>query len=284
MKKVLVTGANGQLGRCIRETATSFAGLSFHFASRDILDIGDPRAMKAFFDVNSFDYCINTAAYTLVDKAENEKDEAFKINAIAVKELVSLCVEQQITLLHVSTDYVFDGESTEPYSERDPTHPIGVYGASKLQGEKYIESGMSRYFILRTSWLYSQYGHNFINTILKHARAGNQLSITTEQTGTPTNANDLAWALLHIIQSGSEAYGLYHFSNGGTATWYDFAVAILEHTEDLDPSLVISTHHYPTLAKRPKYSILNTSKFVNTFSMNPLPWEDSLVNVIKKYG
>ena len=275
-KKVLVTGANGQLGKCLQELAPAYSHLQFTFASRDVLDIEDAEAIRAFFNTEDFDYCINAAAYTNVEKAEGDKEAAFMANAEAVKWLAVHCAEKEVVLLHISTDYVFDGKKEQPYAEDDAVGPINVYGASKLVGEGYIRELTERYFILRTSWLYCQYGHNFLNTILRYAKEGKPLTITTEQVGTPTNANDLAEALVALIESDSEAYGVYHFSNEGKGTWYDFAKAILEDTQQLETTELAQTAYYRTFAERPKYSVLDKTLFKRTFQKEVLHWRDSL--------
>lgn len=280
MKRVLLTGAGGQLGRCVMDAAQVFPQVEILPVTRSELDLSDAAGMREFFENNTFDFCINAAAYTQVDQAENEPEKAFRINGEAVRELAELCKQHEVTLLHISTDYVFNGKANTPYKETDIADPIGVYGASKRQGEAHIEQLLATYYIVRTSWLYSQYGHNFLKTIIKHTRAGRQLSITTEQRGVPTNANDLAAALFQMILSEKQAYGIYHFSNAGSATWYDFARAIVKKFPDLNPDLIQATDHYPTLAKRPDYSILNTSKLESTFGIVPLSWEDSLTKVI----
>lgn len=278
--RILVTGAKGQLGRCIKDTSLDFPEISFLFASREELDLENSDYLTEVFAKNDFDYCINTAAYTNVEKAESEPEKAFAINAEAVKNLAILCKENNVTLLQISTDYVFDGEKTTPYTETDKTNPINVYGASKLKGEQYVQEICDKYFILRTSWLYSQYGHNFYNSILKFAKEGRDLKITTEQTGTPTNANDLAAELLHIINYSSNKYGIYHFSNTGEATWYDFAKEILLQTNQLSSIKLAKTDHYPTFAARPKFSVLDTKKHQNTFNNTQINWESSLKSVI----
>ncbi len=276
MKNVLVTGANGQLARCIEKAASAFPELALHMASREILDIEDQDAILNYLREHGIDICINTAAYTAVDKAESEKEQAFAVNASAVKALAGSCASNNIPLIHVSTDYVFDGTKTSPYQVTDPVNPINVYGASKLAGEQYVQELCSRYFIVRTSWLYSEYGHNFFKTILKHANAGNPLTITTEQLGSPTNANDLAVALLTIANSGSNAYGVYHFSNEGEATWYDFAEAILEESGQLASTDLAKTDHYRTFAERPAYSILDNTEIYGEFGITPIHWRESL--------
>ncbi len=282
MKKVLVTGANGQLGRCIKDAALAFPDLDILFASKKALDIEDKNAILEFFRKNSFDYCINAAAYTNVEKAESEKEKAFRTNAEAVRNLAVQCKENNVVLIQISTDYVFDGKKREPYTEDDQTNPINVYGASKLKGEFYISEICERYFIFRTSWLYSQYGHNFLKTILKYYEEKPPLTITTEQTGTPTNANDLAKAMLGIITKESANYGLYHYSNTGEATWYDFAKEILKFSEQLDCTKLVKTDHYRTFAARPKYSVLNINKYSKTFNRDCIDWKLSLASLLRK--
>jgi len=283
MKKILVTGANGQLGRCIKDATKQFPQMEFTFADRDQLNIDEATSVKKYFEENSFDYCINTAAYTNVEKAESDADAAFKTNAEGVKNLAEACNSSHIVLLHVSTDYVFDGEKNTPYVETDTTNPISVYGASKLTGEQYIEENCEAYFIFRTSWLYSQYGHNFLNSMLGAVKKNIALSITTEQLGTPTNANDLAEAVLAIVASGSKAYGLYHFSNTGSGTWYDFAEAIFTYSRQLKNVKLGKTAHYRTFAKRPAYSILSTEKFKKTFGISPIDWKTSLAQLLQNH-
>ncbi len=276
MKKVLVTGAKGQLGRCIRDAVSEYSGLDIFFASKNELDIENTALVEEFFKTNSFDYCINAAAYTNVEKAESEQDKAFMVNAQAVKKLALQCKEAGIVFIHISTDYVFDGKKKAPYVEEDITNPLNVYGASKLKGEQYIREICERYFIIRTSWLYSQYGHNFLKSILKFSKEGKRLTVTTEQTGTPTNANDLARLILDIIVSGSEDYGLYHFSNEGETTWYGFAEAILKLSNQFDATKLVKTRQYHTFAKRPEYCVLDKNKCISTFQTLSLDWDLSL--------
>ena len=280
MTKILVTGAEGQLGQCIKDAALGFPNFEFLFASKKDLNIQNNEQINAFFGNHSFDYCINTAAYTNVEKAESEKDKAFSINANAVKHLSEACKSNNTILLHVSTDYVFNGKTGKHYVETDKTNPINVYGASKLKGEQLIEEVYDKHFIFRTSWLYSQYGHNFLNTILRHAKAGNPLTITTEQIGTPTNANDLAMALLEVVASKSEAYGIYHYSNDGEATWYDFAESILEFSDQIATTNLAKTDHYRTFAARPKYSVLDKKKYLDNFEGQVRDWKSSLHKLI----
>ena len=279
MKKILVTGANGQLGRCIKDASINFPELDFIFASREELAIDDKASVTNLFSSHKIDYCINAAAYTNVEKAESEPEKAFLINAEAVKNLAILCKENNTTLIQISTDYVFDGEKSVPYTEEDPTNPLNVYGASKLKGEHYVQEICEAYFILRTSWLYSQYGHNFFNSIQRFVKEGRDLTITTEQIGTPTNANDLTEVILAIITTNTKKYGIYNFSNKGETTWYHFTKAILELTKQFDPSKLAKTDHYRTFAARPKYSVLNNNALKQIVT-NSIDWKTSLETLI----
>ena len=282
MKKILVTGAQGQLGQCIRAAVPENDGLEVHYLSRADLDLTDAGAIVAHFRSNQYDYCVNTAAYTNVEMAERDKEQAFLINAEGVQHLAEACEKQGGIFIQISTDYVFDGTKKAPYVETDETNPINVYGASKLKGEELLAQTTERYFILRTSWLYSQYGHNFLNTILKHATAGKDLTITTEQLGTPTNANDLAQCIWSVIISDTKKYGVYHYSNRGEGTWYDFASEILRASHHLSRTNLAKTDHYPTFARRPAYSILNTNKAKEVLQIETKEWRESLQELIQK--
>ncbi len=281
MKKILVTGANGQLGKCFRDASKMYPQFQFTFAGREQLDISDNNAVTSIFTSEKFTHCINAAAYTNVDKAESEKNQAFAINAEAVKHLATICSENKTTLYHISTDYVFDGTKNTPYVENDEVNPINVYGASKLKGEQNIKSIHSNHVIVRTSWLYSQYGHNFMNSMIRFAKEGRPLTITTEQTGVPTNANDLAKAILKLIENEVTDYGVYHFSNKGEATWYDFAKQILENTGLENATTLAKTDYYATFAKRPGYSILDTKKIKKFAAENLIDWKQSLQYLIE---
>ncbi len=282
MKKVLVTGAAGQLGRCIHDIAANYPDFDMVFASKSELDIENFKEVSELFERESFDYCINTAAYTNVEKAESEPEKAYSINAEAVRNLAECCKRTETVLLHISTDYVFDGKKKTPYTEADVPNPINVYGASKLEGEEHIQEIYEKYFIIRTSWLYSQYGHNFFKTVLKFGQEGKALTVTTEQIGTPTNANDLAALLLKIIESNNQSYGIYHFSNEGETTWYGFAEAIFKLNPQFDARKLVKTAHYPTFAKRPIYSILSKKKGKRAFNVPLKNWNTSLIEIIKK--
>jgi len=281
--KILVTGANGQLGNCIRDAAQQHPELDFHFTDRGMIDIDDANSVEHFFKNKEFDYCVNTAAYTNVEKAESHKKEAFLTNTEGAKHIAQACAKNDTILIHVSTDYVFDGKKDTPYTENDKVNPINVYGASKLKGEQYIRDICDKFFIFRTSWLYSQYGHNFLNSMLRFADEQQDLSITTEQIGTPTNANDLAGAIIATMISRNENYGVYHFSNKGSATWYDFAKAIFSFSGQLENLKLEKTKHYRTFAERPSYSILDKTKFANNFTYPLEDWQDSLKKIIENH-
>lgn len=281
MKTVLVTGASGQLGKCFEKIADDYPQLDFLFMSSSEVDITDNWGLQQLFASKEVNYCINCAAYTNVEKAEEEKEKAFLINAEAVKNLAEVCKKNDACLFHFSTDYVFNGKASRPYTEEDETNPINVYGASKLKGEENIAQVFSNYFIFRTSWLYSEFGHNFYKTILRKAEEGAELNITTSQTGTPTNANDLAHLVLEIIADENHDFGLYHFSNKGEATWYDFAKAILEISGNMDKVKLKESNDFKTVAARPAYSVLNKSKVEEAFGQPLLTWRESLEKLIQ---
>ena len=280
MINLLVTGSSGQLGQCLKQLLLSATDISCYFAAREDLDITNGDEIQRFFSEHNFDYCINTAAHTNVEKAESEQKEAFLINAEGANSLAKACKKHNVVLLHISTDYVFDGMAKTPYQEQDRTNPLNVYGASKLKGEQHIVDAWNKHFIIRTSWLYSQYGHNFLNSMLEFAKQKKALTITTQQKGTPTNANDLAQVLVTIIKTGNARYGVYHFSNQGEATWYDFAKAIFKATGEIDTVNLAKTEHYATFAKRPAYSVLNCNKLKDTLGITYRNWEDSLKQII----
>ena len=280
MINLLVTGSSGQLGQCLKQLLLSATDISCYFAAREDLDITNSDELQRFFSEHNFDYCINTAAYTNVEKAESEQKKAFLINAEGAYSIAKACKKHNVVLLHISTDYVFDGMAKTPYQEQDPTNPLNVYGASKLKGEQHIGDTWNKHFIIRTSWLYSQYGQNFLNSMLQFAKQKKALTITTQQKGTPTNANDLAQVLVTIIKTGNARYGVYHFSNQGEATWYDFAEAIFKATGEIDTVNLAKTEHYATFAKRPSYSVLNCNKLKDTLGITYRNWEDSLKQII----
>ncbi|PWA06955.1 dTDP-4-dehydrorhamnose reductase [Flavobacterium psychrotolerans] len=274
---ILVTGASGQLGQALQFIAGKYSGIQFHFCSSSDLDITKKQAIEDVFKATNPNFCVNAAAYTAVDKAESEPEKAHLINVDGAKNLAETCKFFNTTLIHVSTDFVFDGYKNLPYTEIDHTNPRGIYGKTKREGEQKIAENLIEHFIIRTSWLYSQFGNNFMKTMLRLAQDRDSLSVVNDQIGTPTNAIDLAEVIIKVIFSNSKNYGIYHFSNEGSASWYDFAKKIFEINQvniDLKPIL---TSEFPTLAQRPKYSVLNKSKIKTEFKITIDTWEDSLV-------
>lgn len=273
---VLVTGGHGQLGQALQFVEGNYPGIRFYFAGSAEADITDKAKLETLFNAIKPDFCINAAAYTAVDKSESEPEKAESINVIGAKNLAETCSGHQTTLIHISTDFVFDGRQKTPYTEDDATNPQGIYGKTKLDGEKAIRDVGGKYFIIRTAWLYSQFGHNFMKTMLRLATSRDSITVVNDQIGTPTNAVDLAEAIMAIVKSGSRSYGIYHYSNEGTASWYDFAKAIFEANNisiDLKP---IATSQFPAQAKRPEYSVLDKSKIKRTFGISIPDWRDSL--------
>ena len=282
MRNVLVTGSNGQLANCIKDIEKQYEGLNIIYTDYQELNICDSNQLDAFFKSNQkIDYCINCAAYTAVDKAEIEFDKAFEINATGAKNLAIVCSEQGVVLIHISTDFVFDGQKTEPYNESDTANPINVYGASKLKGEVEIKQTLETYFIIRTSWLYSEHGNNFMKTMLKLAETRDEISVVSDQIGAPTYGRDLSKFLIEIITSSSNNFGVYHYSNEGQTSWCGFAKAILEPYEHATSVIPILSSQHPRAAIRPKYSVLNIEKAKEVFNIQPPNWEISLKKVIK---
>ena len=281
-KNLLITGATSQLGQCLLALKDQYPDFYFDFATSSELDITDKKQVNRRFDKYSYQVVINCAAYTNVELAEKESKKAFLVNAIGAKNMAEACKEFNVVLIHISTDYVFDGKKGSPYTEEDLPNPINEYGKSKLAGENYIQEILHEHFIIRTSWLYSEYGHNFFKTVLKKSETEKRLTITTSEIGTPTNANDLASFILTLISSNSSDYGLYHFSNLGEATWYDFAEEILELSNKLSSIKLEKTDNYPTFAARPKYSVLDKSKTENIFDTTSINWRYSLKKIMNE--
>ncbi|MEI6145513.1 MAG: dTDP-4-dehydrorhamnose reductase [Methylococcales bacterium] len=280
-KRIVVTGANGQLGSEIRELSIYFPDDVFTFITRQDLDLSDASAIQVWFENKDFDVIINCAAYTAVDKAETEVDLATAINATAVKILAQIAKQKAISLLHISTDYVFAGDSCAPYRETDATNPQGVYGQSKLDGElAMLAINLDRSLIIRTSWVYSRFGNNFVKTMIRLGKDRKELNVIYDQVGTPTSAKDLALVLLMIIQSpqleAQQGTEIFHYSNEGVCSWYDFAIAIFKAAPIRCKVNPIETKDYPTPAKRPHYSLLNKAKIKNTFNLSIPYWRDSL--------
>ncbi len=285
---ILVTGAGGQLGRELQELAPSYTLFNFVFLSRDDLPLQNFELLRNSLAVHQPDYLINCAAYTAVDKAEAEPELAFQVNAEAVGVMAAACRERACRFIHISTDYVFDGTASSPYRENAFTNPQGVYGASKLAGERQALQLNEDSIIIRTSWVYSSYGKNFVKTMLTLMKDRDEIRVVGDQVGSPTYAADLAEALLQIIQQLQEASnkenkkGIYHFSNTGVISWYDFAAAIKELTHSHCKVKPITTAEYPTPAKRPAYSVLDKSRIQEEFGIVLKDWKESLASCLRK--
>lgn len=281
MKKILVTGANGQLGQCLQKISSQFEEFEFIFTDSETLDITNKEEVNDFFWQNAPDFCINAAAYTAVDLAETDIEKAFLVNADGTENLAEACAENNAQFIHVSTDYVFDGENNLAYTEEDFTNPLGVYGASKLAGDELALEVNPCSVILRTSWVYSEFGKNFVKTMLNLFATKEELSIVADQFGQPTNANDLAEAIMKIIKSEKITPGIFNFSNLGRISWFDFAEKIAELSEAKIKLNAIETSQYPTPAKRPKNSVLDLGKISKTYAIQLKPWEESIEDCIQ---
>ena len=256
MKKVAVLGANGQLGKTIKSISEDEKH-EFSFLSREDIDITDKKILSETFKRFKFDYCINCAAYTNVEGAENNIEDAFLINAEGVRNIAEVCNSNNVKLIHISTDYVFDGKKGKPYTTTDTTNPISQYGKSKLKGELYIQELLKEYYIIRTSWLYSLHGKNFLKTIISKIENNAVLNITTEEEGTPTSCKDLAEFIIHIVEIDTIPSGIYNFSANGSTTWFGFAQEIVKNLNPEKGDKIRPTGKFKTLAKRPKFSVLN---------------------------
>ena len=288
--RILVTGKNGQLGRSIYKIVNTDTKIDnnqssneFIFVGREELDLSNESSISHYFDSNDrFDVIINCAAYTAVDKAEEEQELANQVNHLAVKKLANIANEQKAKLVHVSTDYVFDGTGGKPYKETDKTNPINVYGKTKLAGEKALQEIMlTNAMIIRTSWLYSEYGNNFVKTMLRLGKERDEINVVSDQIGSPTYATDLAGAILEIIKSKEfreegQTTQIYHYSNEGEISWYEFAKEIFKITEIDCKVKPMSTEQYPTLASRPKSTAMNMDKIISNLNIPIFSWHDSL--------
>jgi dTDP-4-dehydrorhamnose reductase len=282
--KVVVTGKGGQLASEL-ESLKGFDP-NWTFISEQDLDITNKLSVVGFFELNRFDLVINCAAYTAVDKAEDEKELAFKVNAEGTKNLLETCERMDAKFIHYSTDYVFDGSSKEPYTELDTPNPNSVYGASKRKGEEYIlKNNKVKSVILRTSWVYSGYGNNFVKTMIRLGSEKKELGIVSDQIGSPTYAKDLAKDTLNILNNENYQWSrgdVFHYSNNGSCSWYEFADKIFEKTNTYVKLKKLKTEDYPTKARRPKYSLLDKSKFENTFNIQIRDWRTSLIDMLKQ--
>ena len=282
--KILVTGSNGQLGNELRLLAPSCPDWRFIFTDVAELDITRELDVEMLVRDEQPSVLINCAAYTAVDKAEQEDNLAFLINATAVGNLARVAAKYNILLVHISTDYVFDGKGHRPYMEDDPTNPVSLYAKSKHAGEQQVQSYAKKAIILRTSWLYSEFGGNFVKTMMKYGKERGKLNIVFDQTGTPTYARDLAKTILDIIQNQSLSDGVevFHYSNEGVTSWYDFAKAIIEFSGINCIINPIETKDYPLPAVRPFYSVFNKSKIKQRFQIEIPYWRDSLLECMKR--
>lgn len=282
--KILVTGSKGQLGSDMQDISSQYPELIFDFTDIEELDLTDANAVDDYFAKSRFDFCINCAAYTAVDNAEDEALLALKINNEAVGILANACKTYHTKLIHISTDYVFNGTNFKPYNEDDQTSPQSSYGYSKLKGEETINLVNPGSMIIRTSWLYSSYGHNFVKTMIRLANERNEISVVADQVGTPTYAYDLADAILQIITrfDKSQIKGIYHFSNEGAISWYDFAVSIMQLINSDCEIKAIESKDFPAKAKRPFYSVLSKTKIKSDFNIKIPYWHDSLKIAIQK--
>ena len=282
MSNVIIFGASGQLGNCIK-SLTGDNSDAFYFPDETEANILDVDGLDKLFATHKPTYAINCAAYTAVDKAEDDSALAEKVNVTGVKNLADQCAKHGTVLIHVSTDFVFKGNVARPLTEVDAAEPISVYGQTKLDGEKAAEQ-TGKYFTVRTGWLYSEHGNNFVKTMLKLGADRDELRIIADQVGTPTYAIDLAGFILHIIEQKSTAYGIYHYSNEGVTSWFDFARAVFDISETQVKAIPIRTDQYPTRATRPSYSVMDKSKAKETFGIEIPYWRDSLIKCIQKLG
>lgn len=285
MLNILVTGSNGQVGSEIKELSLNYP-YNFFFTDRDTLDITNEEAIKNFIEENNINTIINCAAYTAVDKAESDEITADLVNRKAVKKLAKISLLNNIKLIHISTDYVFDGKAYKPYCEEFQTNPKSVYGKTKLDGEnEMIKINPANSIIIRTSWVYSSFGANFVKTMLRLGKEKESIGVIFDQVGTPTYAKDLAKTILEIIPKiQNSKLSIYHYSNEGAISWYDFAKEIMKMAKlpcQINP---IETYQYPTPAKRPPYSLLNKAKIKSTFDIEIPYWKDGLDDCLKRLG
>ena len=278
---ILITGSNGQLGNEMRVIAAQYPAINFIFTDIAELDLTNMEALQQFFTQNKPQIVVNCAAYTAVDKAEEDVDLCYLVNKTAVENLAKACAANQVKLLHVSTDYVFDGSSFVPYTEDMPVCPTSVYGKSKLAGEEVAMANCAQTAIIRTSWLYSSFGNNFVKTMIKLGTERDRLTVIFDQVGTPTYAADLAQAIMQIAVYETFVPGIYHFSNEGVCSWYDFTKKIHKLSNIQCEVLPIETKDYPTKTPRPHYSVLNKAKIKSTYHIAIPHWEDSLERCLK---
>lgn len=280
--KILVTGAYGQLGNALQREIAGDNNIEAIFTDADSLDITDPTALDRFFEDNPVEIIVNCAAYTAVDKAESDDLKAAAINTAAVGNLGQVASKYGIKVIHISTDYVFSGESFRPYKENDEPYPQSIYGRTKLEGEGLLTSFCKDTIIIRTAWLYSEFGNNFVKTMLRLSGERDEINVVSDQIGSPTYAGDLASAIHIIISDKNWQPGIYHFTNEGVASWYDFTKAIFEIAGKSTRVNPIPTAQYPTPAKRPLYSVLSKNKIKQNYGITIPYWRDSLAECLKK--
>ena len=278
--KILVTGANGQLGRSLQKIAGGYPHHTFVFTDLPEGDIADLSAMAALFDAAAPEAVVNCAAYTAVDRAESEPEAAERVNCRGAQVLANLALERRAKLVHISTDYVFDDTGRRPLRESDPTGPQGIYGVTKLAGERAVQASGCDAAVIRTAWLYSEFGNNFVKTMLRLAKEGKSIRVVSDQTGSPTYAENLAHAVLKVIEHGITGFNLYHYADDGAVSWYEFARMIFDGTGDKIFVEPIATSDYPTAARRPAYSVLDTAKIRGIGAAVP-HWRKSLQKCLK---
>ncbi len=274
---VLVTGADSQLGKTLKELS-HLSTFDFDFTDKKTLDISRKKTIYDAFNAKNYDFCFNFAAYTNVNLAETEQEKCYDINVQAVENLAKACKKHHTTLVHISTDFVFNGKKDTPYTETDETNPLNYYGQSKLLGEQAIQKHLREHFIIRTSWLYSRYNNNFVKTISKLAQTDKPLNIVADQIGTPTYAIDLIDFILRIVTNeNNKIYGLYHYSNNGSASWFDFGKEIVKNLKINKHITPVDSDAFETPATRPVYSVLSKEKAISTFGIQPRTWQNALV-------
>jgi dTDP-4-dehydrorhamnose reductase len=283
---IIISGKNGQLANELLTASMRFPQLDYHFFGKEELDISDMQALEIVFREYKPAYFINAAAYTAVDKAEIEQEKAYLVNAVAVRNIAQHCRDYNTTLIHLSTDYVFDGMGTQPYKESDDTNPVNYYGFSKWMGEQFASQHNPKTIIIRTSWVYSEHGNNFVKTMLRLMRERSAINVVSDQVGSPTYAADIAETILSIILAGemhnNKHAGIYHYSNDGAISWFEFATAIRDLKKLNCIVNPIPTTDYPTPARRPLYSVMNKEKIQSTFQIALKPWKESLEECLSK--
>ena len=288
MPSYLVTGGSGQLGQCFHAVTNQFSEINLFFASRNEVDITRPESIANFYRKNPFDGIINCAAYTNVDQAEKEEESALKINTEGLQNLIDFAENKNLSIIHFSTDYVFAGQATEPYPEEAITNPIGIYGISKLQGEILLSKSSCKNVTIRTSWLFSPFGKNFVKTITRLAKEKSAIKVVHDQWGKPTYGIDLARTVLKLISNNTiYTFPILHYANQGVCSWKEFAEAIINELEHKTTIQGIPTSAYPTLTKRPKYSILDTGQIEKELQIEIPTWQESLkkcIQILKSDG